>query len=74
MSNEFNRKFEEAQSKEIFKVLNDSFGTPDDVERHNIKCAIFNIRMKEGASVTDHTLYMIEQIEHLSNLYFFLYK
>ena len=51
-------------------MLRDSFGTPDDVERHKTSCAIFNIQMREGASVTDHILYMIEQIEKLSKFGF----
>ena len=44
----------------------DSFGTPDDVERHKTSCAIFNAQMSDGALVTDHVLYMIEMIKHLS--------
>ena len=55
-------------------MLNDSFGTPDDVERHKTSCAIFNARIRDGASVTDHVLYMIEMIEHLSKLGFFLHE
>ena len=49
-------------------MLNDSFGMPDDVQRHKTSYAIFNARMRDGASVTDHVLYMIEMIEHLSKL------
>ena len=74
MNNEISRKFEKTQSEKILKVLNDSFGTPDDVERHKTSCTIFNTRMREGASVTDHVLYMIEQIECLSKLNFFLHE
>ena len=55
-------------------MLNDSFGTLDDVERHKISCAIFNARMRDGASVTDHVLYMIEMIKHLSKLDFSLHE
>ena len=62
MSDELSRRFESAQSEEILQALGDSFGTPDDVERHKASCAIFNTRMKEGASITDHVLYMIELI------------
>ena len=51
-------------------MLNDSLGTPDDVERHKTSCAIFNARMRDGTSVTDHVLYMIEMIERLSKLGF----
>ena len=74
MNDEFSHKFDEARPEEMLKVLNDSYGTPDFVERHTTNCAIFNTRMREGASVTDHVLYMIEQIEHLSKLDFFLHK
>ena len=55
-------------------MLNESFGVPDDVERHKTSCAIFNARMKEGTSVTDHVLYMIEMIELLGKLGFFLHE
>ena len=58
----------------MLKVLNESFGTPDDIERHKISCVIFNTRMREGASITDHALYMIEQIERLSKFGFFLHE
>ena len=60
VNDEFSHKFEDAQSKKIFQILNESFGTPDDVERHKIFCAIFNVQMREEASVTDHVSYMIE--------------
>ena len=55
-------------------MLNDSFGTPDDVERHKTSYAIFNARMREGALVTDHVLYMIKMIECLSKLGFLLHE
>ena len=58
----------------MLQILNESFGTPDDVERHKISCAIFNAQNRERTSVTDHVLYMIELIEHLSKLDFFLHK
>ena len=70
MNDEFSRKFEEAQPEKILQVLKDSFGTPNDIERHKTSCTIFNTRMREGASITDHVLYMIEQIEKLSKLSF----
>ena len=41
---------------------------PDDVERHRISCAIFNTKLYKGASITDHVLYMIEQMECLAKL------
>ena len=70
MNDKFNWKLEEAQSEKMLQVLRDSFSTPDDVEQHKISCIIFNIRMREGVSVIDHILYMIEQIEKLSKLSF----
>ena len=60
MNDEFSQKFEEAQPEKMLQVLRNFFGTLDDVERHKISCIIFNIRMREGASVTDHALYMIQ--------------
>ncbi|EHA8590017.1 hypothetical protein COCNU_scaffold014295G000020 [Cocos nucifera] len=54
ISDEFSRRFKIAQSNKMLQVLNDSFGTPDDVERHKTSCAIFNARMWDGASITDH--------------------
>ena len=58
----------------MLQMLNESFGTPDDTERHKISCIIFNARMREGVLVTDHVLYMIEMIEHLSKLGFLLHE
>ena len=58
----------------MLQILNKSFGTADDVERYKTSYAIFNARMREGASVTDHVLYMIEIIEHLSKLSFLLHE
>ena len=46
-------------------MLKESFGTLDDVERYRVSSAIFNMRMHDGTSVTDHVLYMIEMIECL---------
>ena len=71
MNDEFSYKFEKAQLEGMLKMLNESFGTPDDVEWYRTGCAIFNTWMREGASITDHVLYMIKQIEHLSKLDFF---
>ena len=73
MNDEFNRHFENAQSQDMLQILNESFDTPDDVERHKISCAIFNAQIRERASVIDHVLYMIEMIERLSKLNFFLH-
>ena len=42
------------------QVLRDSFGTPDNIEWHKTSCTIFNTWIREGASVTDHVMYMIE--------------
>ena len=56
MNDEFSHKFEEAQPEEMLKMLNDSFGTPGNVEQHKTSCAIFNVRMREGASVIDYEI------------------
>ena len=60
MNNDFNWKFEEAQLEDMLKVLRESFGTPNDVEWHKTSCTIFNTWMREGASIINHILYMIE--------------
>ena len=46
----------------------------DDVERYKVSSAIFNVHMHDGTSVTDHVLYMIEMIERLGKLGFFLHE
>ena len=74
MNDELSRKFEDAQPEEMIQILNESFSTPEDMERHKTSCAVFNTRMREGASVIDNVLYMIEQIEHLSKLDFPLHE
>ena len=74
MNNKLSRKFEDAQPEEIIQMLNESFSTLEDVERHKTSCAMFNARMREGTSVIDHVLYMIEQIECLSKLGFLLHE
>ncbi|XP_038976156.1 uncharacterized protein LOC120107073 [Phoenix dactylifera] len=74
MSDEFSRRFESAQPNEIIQVLNESFGVPDDDKRYSTSCCIFNAKLREGASVTDHVLYMIELIERLSKLGFSLHE
>ena len=68
MNDEFSRQFEQAQPEEILQRLKESFGMPDDVERLRTSCVIYNACMHEGASVTDHVMYMIELIEHLAKL------
>ena len=68
MNDEFSRKFEESQPDKILQKLKESFGTPDDVERYRVSCAIYNAKMPNGGSVTDHVLYMIEMIERLGKL------
>ena len=60
MNDELSRKFEDAQPEEIIKILNESFSTLEDAKRHKISCVVFNIHIREGASITDHVLYMIE--------------
>ena len=54
--------------------MNESFGTPDDVKLHKTSNAIFNARMREGASVIDYVLYLIEQIDHLCKLSYPLHE
>ena len=60
INDEFSRKFEDTQLEDMLQVLNKSFGTPNDVEQHKTSYVVFNARMREGVSVTDHVLYMIE--------------
>ena len=74
MNGKLSHKFEDAQPEEIIQMLNESFGTLEDVERHKTSCAMFNAHMREEILVTNHVLYMIEQIEHLSKLDFPLYE
>ena len=45
MNDELSRKFEGAQSEEIIQMLNEFFGTPEDVERHKTSCAVFNTHL-----------------------------
>ena len=47
MNDEFSYHFENAQLQDMLQILNEFFGTPDDVERHKTSYAIFNIRMME---------------------------
>ena len=54
--------------------MNEPFDTSEDVERHKISCTMFNTHMREGASVTDHVLYMTEQVECLSKLDFLMHE
>ena len=55
-------------------MLKKSFGMPDDIERYRVSSAIFNARMRDGTSVIDHVLYMIEMIECLGKLDFPLHE
>ena len=68
MNDEFSHKFEEAQPDEILQKLKESFSTIDDVERYKVSCAIYNAKIPNSASVTDHVLYMIKMIERLGKL------
>ena len=74
MNDEFNHRFEEAQPDEILQKLKESFGMLDDVEWYKVSCAIYNAKMPNGGSVTDHVLYMIEMIERLGKLGYPLYE
>ena len=68
MNDEFSHKFEEAQPDEILQRLKESFSTLNDVERYKVSCAIYNAKMLNDGSITDHVLYMIEMIEWLGKL------
>ena len=59
MNDEFNRKFKDAQLEDLLQLLK-SFDTLNDVGRHKTSYTIFNIRMRKGASIIDHVLYMIK--------------
>ena len=74
MNDEFSHKFEDTQSEEMIQLLNESFGTPEDAERHKTSCTVFNLCMGERTSITNHVLCMIEQIECLSKLGFLLHE
>ena len=45
MNDELSQKFEDAQPEEIIQILIEFFGTPEDMERYKISCAVFNARM-----------------------------
>ena len=70
MNDKLSHKFEDVQSKEMIQLLNKSFDILEDAERYKTSYAMFNTHMREGASVTDHVLYMIEQIECLNKFDF----
>ena len=74
MNDKLSHKFEDTQPEEMIQILNESFDTPEDAERHKISYEVFIARMWEGALVTNHVLYMIEQIERLSKLDFLLHE
>ena len=74
MNDELSHKFEDAQPEEMIQMLNESFGTPEDAKRYKTSCVVFNTHMQEEVSVTNHELYMIEQIEYLSKLSFSLHE
>ncbi|XP_073112279.1 uncharacterized protein [Elaeis guineensis] len=60
MNDKLSRKFEDVQPEDMIQVLNKSFGISQDAERHKTSCTVFNVCMREGTSVIDHVLYMIE--------------
>ena len=45
MNNELSHKFKDAQSEEMIQLLNESFDTLEDAERHKTSRTMFNIRM-----------------------------
>ena len=60
MNDELSHKFKNMQLEDMIQILNESFSIPKDAERHKTSCVVFNAHMREGASVFDHVLYMIE--------------
>ena len=68
MNDGFSHKFEEAQPDEILQKLKESFSTSDYVEWYKVSYAIYNARIPNDSSVTDHILYMIEMIKWLDKL------
>ena len=68
MNKKFSCKFEEVLSEEILQKLKESFDTPNEIKWHRISYTIFNAWIYDGASITDHVLYMIEQMECLAKL------
>ena len=65
---EFSHKFEKAQPDVILQRLKEYFSMLDDVECYRVSCTIYNAKMLNGGSVTNHVLYMIEMIEWLDRL------
>ena len=45
INDELSCKFDDAQSKEMIQLLNESFSISKDAERYKISYALFNIRM-----------------------------
>ena len=45
MNDELSRKFEEAQLEDMIQLLNESFSTSEDAERHKTCCTVFNAHM-----------------------------
>ena len=74
MNDEFSHRFENTQPEDIIQVLNESLSTLDDVERYKTSYTIFNARVRDGAPITDHVLFMFDKIELLSKLGFSLHK
>ena len=74
INDELSHKFVDAQLDEMIQILNESFDIFVNAERHKISYTMFNAHMQEGASIIDHVLYMIEQIECLIKLDFLLYE
>ena len=47
MNDELSHKFEDAQPEEMIQMLNESFDTHEDVERHKTSFTVFNARMQD---------------------------
>ena len=45
MNDELNHKFQDAQPEQMIQILNESFDTSKDAERHKTSYAVFNVRM-----------------------------
>lgn len=74
INDEFSHRFENAHPKEMIQVLNKSFGILDNIKRHKTSYAIFNARMRDGATIIEYVLYMIVMIELHSKFEFPLHE
>ena len=47
----------------MLQKLKKYFGMPDDVDQYRVSYAIYNVKMPNDSSVTDHVLCVIKMIE-----------